>query len=560
MLVLLAFAFLAGLMTVLSPCTLPILPILLSAGSAGSLKRPLGIVLGLVLSFTIFILGFSVLIESIGLSPNFFRHAAVIIIAFSGLILLFPSLARLFAGPASGVAELGTKIQKQSAKTSGEFWKGMIIGCALGLVWTPCAGPILAAIASLAAVNLISSQLVFITACYSLGAALPMFLIIYGSQKLIFHSRLLSSYTEVIRRVFGVLTIMTAIFIATGLDIEFEQMYLTKLPILQPDNIPLVKEELYNLKSSDSTRFITQAPEISGISAWINSAPLSIKNLKGKVILIDFWTYSCINCLRTLPYLKDWYQKYGDKGFVIIGVHTPEFQFEKDKSNVEIAVKKLNLLYPIALDNSYYTWEAYGNSFWPAHYLIDQTGVIRQIHFGEGGYTETENEIRNLLGLSPLVEKSIAPPITKWISPETYLGHLRSNSYSPEINILYDQTQQYNYNKSLELNQVGLKGSWIVGPESITAQGADSTLNLKFFAADVYLVLGGNSNEPITVTVDGEPLKKEYYTKDMDAYGRIFVKEPRKYDILQLQDNKSHLLSLHIPQGIAAYAFTFGND
>lgn len=241
--------------------------------------------------------------------------------------------------------------------------------------------------------------------------------------------------------------------------------------------------------------------------------------------------------------------------------YIPEFEFEKDKNNVEAAVKRNHIFYPVALDNNYKTWSAFSNMYWPAHYLIDRNGIIRQFHFGEGSYTETENAIRQLLDLPPLLTTGEPTALHRPITPETYLGYTRGSGYIPEIKLKEDQTAVYSYTATLNQDEVGIKGKWLAGPENILAEGDDSSLELDFKATRVYLVLGGESKMPINVKMDGKPLPNKYYTADMDEQGQIFVKEPRKYDIVNLHgDYGTHRLSLHIPKGITAYAFTFGDE
>lgn len=578
MLILFVFAFIAGITTILSPCTLPVLPVLLTASVTKGKMRPIGIVLGLVISFTFFTLALSYIIDATGLPPNILRYAAIAIIAFFGLVMVFPSLSNWFARSTASVAELGSNLQAHSAKAGKGFWGGFIIGAALGLVWTPCAGPILAAIASLAAFHSISTEVILLTLSYSAGAALPMLLIIYGGQTALKSSKFLAAHSEAIRKTFGVLTILTAFFLASGLDLAFEQMYLSKLPILQVEDIDYVKRQLKNLKknsefpahgpiaaqarniNASQLPALAGTPELTGIDGWLNSGPLTMEQLRGKVVLIDFWTYSCINCLRTLPYLERWYNTYKDKGFVVIGVHTPEFQFEKDKGNVEAAVKHLHITYPVALDSHYFTWNAFDNMYWPAHYLVDQTGIIRQIHYGEGGYVETENDIRSLLGLAPIAEKEEQKKYRP-VTPETYLGYYRADRYVDEIKPMLNLVYDYSYKGPLDSNKVGLKGLWLIESENITSKSPDSQLDLNFLATRVYLVLGGKSQEPIKVMLDDKPLPKEYYSDDMNGQGEIYVREPRKYDMLNLHGQYGrHKLTLIIPTGISAYAFTFGDE
>ena len=545
MLILILFAFLAGIATVLSPCVIPVLPALLSASGGKGRARPFGVILGLVVSFVFFTLALTAIIKATGISPNILRYIAIGLIALFGLFMIFPKLGDWFAKATSGVAELGQKVQGSSKKAGTGFWSGFILGAALGLVWTPCAGPILAAITTLVATSSVSFAAFIITLAYSLGAAIPMFLIIWGGQKAIDSSRFLSRHAEAIRKAFGVLMIMAALLLTFHVDVVLQQLAIKYFPMVTVEDRPIVRQELAKLQTtSDFAKAIDRgekvaAPNFVGISSWINSPPLSIDQLKGKVVLVDFWTYSCINCIRSLPYITSWYDKYKDQGFVVVGVHTPEFAFEKDKENVLDATKRLNIHYPVALDNDYATWEAYGNHYWPAHYLIDQKGIVQETHFGEGAYGETENAIRHLLGLAPIVAKEEKINMRP-ISPETYLGLERAIPNNPNVQ---------------------LSGNWKHEEEKIVAESDDATLTLHFLATRVYLVLGGTSDKPIQVSLDGQPVSKEFMTPDMTANGSIFVKEPRKYDMIDLQGHYgNHTLTLHFPKGIEAYAFTFGDE
>jgi len=571
MFILFFFAFLAGVATVFSPCILPVLPIVLSGGTGKGKLRPLGITLGLILSFTFFTLSLSILISYLNVSANILRYIAMAIIGFFGLVMIFPTWSQKFSQNFSAIANLGTKIQGAGQKIQSGFWSGFILGVALGLIWTPCAGPILAAITTLVATNRISFSTILITLFYSIGAGIPMFLIAYGGNKVIESSKWLSKHAEHIRQGFGALMVLVALAIAFNWDLYYQQAVLNYIPSYSFDDNSLVKEKLKNLHPKGPSQSsshkgepktpqetMNHLPGFPGITAWLNSQPLTPEQLRGKVVLVDFWTYSCINCIRTLPYLTRWYDTYKDKGLVIVGVHTPEFAFEKDKANVEDAVKRFHIHYPVALDNDYKTWQAFDNYYWPAHYLADQNGIIRMVHFGEGAYAETENAIRELLGLAPLkiVEKQKQElPITH----ETYLGFNRADRYTKEIQLYRDQAADYHFSHLLMPDEVGLQGKWLVNAESITSEGNPSELYLNFVATRVYLVLGGKSDEPIEVLLDGMELPSKYYTNDMDSKGRIFVKEPRKYDIVNLhEDYGRHTLTLRIPKGIKAYAFTFG--
>jgi len=546
MAILLFFAFLAGIATVLSPCVIPVLPALLSASGGQGRARPFGIILGLVVSFVFFTLTLTALVKATGVSPNILRSIAIGLIALFGLFMMFPSLGDWFAKITSGVANLGQKVQEQSKKAGKGFWSGFLLGTALGLVWTPCAGPILAAITTLVATSAVSWSAFFITLAYSLGTAIPMFLIIWGGQKAIQSSRFLSQHAESIRKAFGGLMVLAALMLAFHVEVYLQQLAVKYFPMVTVEDRPIVRQELKKLQApsvfgeSISRGEKIKAPDFVDISSWINSKPLSIEQLKGKVVLVDFWTYSCINCIRTFPYLTRWYHDYKDKGFVIVGVHTPEFAFEKDKTNVEEATQRFKIEYPVALDNDYATWQAYANHYWPAHYLIDQNGVVQEAHFGEGNYLETENAIRHLLGLEALANTKEMPVNRRMISPETYLGTERAILHNPNVQ---------------------LSGEWKHEEEKIVAADDGASLTLHFLATRVYLVLGGKSDKPISIFLDGQPLPKEFYTKDLSSDGELFVKESRKYDIVDLQDQYGlHTLTLHFPKGIEAYAFTFGDE
>lgn len=302
------------------------------------------------------------------------------------------------------------------------------------------------------------------------------------------------------------------------------------------------------------------APDFIGIASWINSPPLTIDELRGKVVLVDFWSYSCINCVRTFPYLKQWYESYKDKGFVIVGVHSPEFGFEHDKKNVEEAVKKYQITYPVALDNNFRTWNAYHTQFWPTSYLINQYGHIVKKHTGEGKYLEMENAIRKLLQLPPLTGPQEPSPILRPMTNETYLGYNRGASYSPDIVFEKDRVASYDF-QTVNPDEVGIRGLWRIGPESITAVGSNSELVLNFIGTEVHLVLTGKSETPLRVLLDGNPVPQEFFTDDMDAEGNILVNGDGKYSIINLRGAFGrHTLTLIVPPGISAYAFSFGNQ
>ena len=407
MMLLIAVAFIAGLVTVLSPCILPILPVVL-ASSTGGRRRPLALVAGLVVSFAAFTLVISQIVMRLGLSAGLLRLAAVILLGFLGLALVVPTLGAHLERWLSRLPGLAP----QGGSDAG--WRGgLLTGATLGLLWAPCAGPILAAVTTLAATQRANLATVAVALAYAIGVGVPLLIIAYGGQAVIRRVPFFARHTLTIQKAFGVMMMVTAALIALNLDVTLSASAASLLPddwsrrLSAIETSPQVTGELQALSGQTpgsrptpgdvSLRNYGMAPELAGISNWLNSGPLTLAGLRGKVVMIDFWTYSCINCIRTLPYVTQWYSTYKDQGFVIIGVHSPEFAFERDTDNVVQAMKRFGITYPVAQDNSFSTWQAYNNLYWPAKYIIDANGDLRYTHFGEGAYDETERVIQALL-------------------------------------------------------------------------------------------------------------------------------------------------------------------
>lgn len=583
MMTLFLFALLAGIVTALSPCVLPILPAILAGGASGNKFRSFGIVSGILLSFSFFTLALTAIVQSTGISADYLRVLAIICIGFFGFTLLFPALSDLFSRYTNGIANFGNAVASKSARYTG-FLSGFILGGSLGLVWTPCAGPILAAVTTLALTQTVTLQAVLLILCYSIGAGIPLFIFAIGSQRLIRSSKRLNAYSERIRQAFGIIMIVTAIFMITNLDRRFQTWAVQYLPLFIIDNNVQVSQQLQQTLHPQDTKSITgkpmdisaltnesivkklpdlgNAPELPTADSWINSEPLSLASLKGKVVLIDFWTYSCINCIRTLPYVTKWYANYKDKGFVVIGVHTPEFEFEKNRENVLDTTKRFEITYPVAQDNEYAIWQAFHNQFWPAKYLIDRDGKIRYTHFGEGDYNETENAIRSLLEEPALpTESSSLQLFHSPQTPETYLGYGRAQSYiETQSPFTHDESADFQFSGTPATDEVGVTGHWIMGKEKITASGSDSHLVLHFEAGKVHLVLSGKSTVPLVITLDNHPLEKTNYSEDYNQKEQLIVDQDREYTIVDLHGQPgNHLLDLLIPPNISAYAFTFGD-
>jgi cytochrome c biogenesis protein CcdA/thiol-disulfide isomerase/thioredoxin len=573
MALLILFAFLAGIATIFAPCILPVLPVVLSAGISGGKQRPLGIVAGLVASFTFFTLSLSWLTRHLGISPDALRLFAISVILIFGVMLLIPKLLVTFE------VWLSKRIPQVNAdSTRGDFLGGILIGISLGLVWTPCVGPIVASVISLAASSTVTLTSVFITAAYALGTSVPLLVLIYGGQGMLRRLRSANKAIPKIQMVFGAIMVLTAIAMLFGLDRTLQTSLLAKLPSsissgltqhLEQSN--LVKGQLKKLKTSDDNSMpsssqivggassglpvLGNAPEFSGITGWLNSEPLTLASLKGKVVLVDFWTYSCINCIRTLPHVTSWYDTYKDQGFVVVGVHSPEFAFEKEGKNVAAAIKEHGIHYPVAQDNDFATWKAYDNQYWPAEYLIDAQGRVRETHFGEGNYDETEANIRSLLkeakvSALPTMAPALADTTpTDRLSPETYLGLNRRTRLSTDSDPL-----------KLGNNEWNLSGNWQSGNDSITSTAAGDSLSFRFTGKDVYLVMNppSGSTAKVRVLLDG---KESEASSGADVKsGGVEVSEDRLYHLVHLENAGNwHVLTLVFETpGTGAFAFTFG--
>lgn len=573
MILLIIFAFFAGIVTILSPCILPILPIVLSSSVTGSKTRPLGIIAGFILSFTFFTLFLSTIVANTGISANALRIFSIIVIATFGASLLIPKSQQI-------LESLFSKLSSLTPKTtnSGGFVGGVLIGLSIGLLWTPCVGPILASVIALAISGSVSTQAVFITFSYAVGTAIPMLIIMYGGQNIIKKVPWLLKNTSKIQKVFGVLMIVVAIGIYFNLDRKFQTFILNKFPnygvgLTQLEDTDRVKKELYNLSPSSETDednmgkpmfdLFTEkgkpASELIPGGQWFNSEPLTLQSLRGKVVIVDFWTYSCINCQRTFPYLKSWYEKYKDEGLVIIGVHSPEFEFEKDANNVREAISDFGLKYPVVQDNNFDTWRAYNNRFWPAKYIIDKDGYIRYTHFGEGKYKESEEVIRKLLEESGAQDLSESANIPKYNiyskTPETYLGHLRISNLASYETIVQEKFTTYSNPPFLPRNSVALEGEWLISGEYSTPKPG-SKLYIDFDSKEVFLVAKPkNGSSSFKVLIDGEV---QHFGEDNKS-GIVTVESDKLYKIINLLAPGRHNLELQFEDSnIELYAFTFG--
>lgn len=575
MIILLVFAFLSGLVTIAAPCIWPLLPIVLSASAfGGDHRRPLGVTLGILLSFGVLTITISYLVQLFAFDADIFRIISVVILLFLGMTMVIPPLTRIVE---SVVSRFAGRIG-QSSKSTGGFLSGFISGLALGIVWTPCAGPILATIATLASTRAVSSEIILVTIVYLMGVGIPLFIFAFAGQKIIQRSRFINRYTGMVQKIFGVIIILTALLIYTNYDKIIQAKLLDAFPGLTSfvtnfENNASVQNQLNILKGQKSISSNTvndlfnenrPAPEFVGITNWLNTdKPLTLDSLKGKVVLIDFWTYTCINCIRTLPHVTRWYDKYKDQGFVVIGVHTPEFEFEKKASNVQNAIKQFNIHYPVPQDNNYSTWNAYSNRYWPAEYLIDAKGTIRRTHFGEGEYAKMEQAIMILLkeaGQEVDTSVETMPDETPRgrLSPESYLGSSRMQYLFPNGNA-GNGKKTLTLAKNLPVNSFSLGGEWTIADEDAVA-GKNAVLEYHFTASKVFLVLrpGSATNATVKVLLDGKVVDSLNSGSDV-TNGIVTIDSDRLYELIRLSSQQEHILRLEFQTpGIQAFAFTFG--
>jgi cytochrome c biogenesis protein CcdA/thiol-disulfide isomerase/thioredoxin len=588
MLILIGFAVLAGAGTALSPCVLPVLPALLASGGVGGRRRPLGVAIGLTVTFTVTIVGVAGVVNGVGLGSDPLRDVAVGVLLASGLALIVPGLADRLEARMSRIAAIGAG----GARNRGDgFRSGLLVGGALGFVYTPCAGPILAAVISVSAA---SGRTLAVAVAYSLGSAAVLFALTLGGRR-VFDRVRAAGRGPALQRTLGVVMLVTALAIVGGADVSFDQYVAEHIPQVNltaglekshavESRLPQLsghgakfaqatKPKAAPKNASDATlqadarglKDIGDAPEFADTERWFNTPgdrPLNLKSLRGRVVLVDFWTYTCINCIRTLPYLKAWDASYRKEGLTIVGVHTPEFAFEHDAGNVESAVHRFGLHYPVAQDNEMGTWNAYGNQYWPADYLIDANGHVRYAAAGEGDYAQTETAIRALLaeagsavgGMSQ--PKDIVTP-SEVATPETYLGTARGQGWrkSPQSGV-------HDYGASarqrLGLNEFAFSGTWSIGGQPATAV-TNAGVEVEFEAKNVYLVLSSRGGSPrkVQVELDGKPISIGDAGADVHE-GTVTVTSQRLYGLVSLSGDQPHRLKLHFAPGVSGYAFTFG--
>jgi cytochrome c biogenesis protein CcdA/thiol-disulfide isomerase/thioredoxin len=575
MAILLGFALLAGAGTALSPCVLPVLPALLSAAGTGGRRRPLGVVVGLAVTFTVTIVGVAKVAGGVGLGSDPLRDIAIVVLVVFGIAVAVPAFGERLEAPLAGLSRFGPR-----GRGDG-FGSGLLVGGALGFVYTPCAGPILAAVISVSAA---SGRTMAVGIAYAVGSAAMLLALMLGGRRVLERVRGAGGGVA-LRRGLGIVMILTAVAIAAQLDVKLDQQIAQQIPDVSLtaalEKSHAVTNRLDSLREHRSrfapasqlaaTRLPTQrasqlptlgpAPDFVDTQRWFNApggAPLSLARLRGRVVLIDFWTYTCINCIRTLPYLKAWDARYRGSGLAIIGVHTPEFPFEHDAGNVANAISQFGIRYPVVQDNNMGTWNAWGNQYWPADYLVDAAGQVRYASFGEGDYGRTEAAIRALLAATGAGARPVgAITPSAQTSPETYIGTERPQGWlagEPRAG-----THRYGRpTRALGLSRFALGGTWTIGAQQAVA-GAGATIDAELQAKNVYLVLSPPRHGVgrVTVLLDGRPVGAG--TAGADARGgAVVVTSQRLYNLVALPRARRHRLTLRFAAGTTAFAFTFG--
>lgn len=582
MILLIIFAFFAGVVTILSPCILPILPIILSS-SIGTQEigkaRPFGVITGFILSFTFFTLFLSTIVKFSGIPAESLRIFSVVVIALFGASMLIPKFQLWTELLFSRLSQF----MPQSQNKTG-FGGGILIGLSLGLLWTPCVGPILASVISLAITGSVNLDAVFITLAYSLGTAIPMFFIMVAGQTALRKAPWLLRNSGLIQKIFGVLMILTAAAIFFNLDRKFQTVVLNTFPnygsgLTKFEDIPLIQNALDSLNGGSLDKDSLgkpmfdmtdkkngpPAPELIPGGKWFNSEPLTIKDLKGKVVIVDFWTYSCINCQRTFPYLKTWTAKYADKGLVIIGVHSPEFEFEKSEKNLEKAIKDFGITYPVMQDNDFATWKAYKNRYWPAKYILDKDGQIRYTHFGEGAYDETEKVIQELLAEtgSDVSGTEISNPVYDNYAktPELYFGYGRMDGLRSPERVVTNGSGIYTAPDEIPANKFAFTGGWDVMQE-YSSPARRSELILNFESKEVFLVMrprDGVTPGKVRVYLDDKLVSETGSEGESVINSEVTVDADTLYKLIKLPEPGKHILRLEfLDANTEIYAFTFG--
>jgi cytochrome c biogenesis protein CcdA/thiol-disulfide isomerase/thioredoxin len=583
--ILFLLAYLGGVLTIISPCILPVIPFVLARADRPFLKNGLPMLVGMALAFAVVASLASVAGGWVVSANQYGRVAALVLLAGFGLTLVLPELADRLMRPLVAIGALMSQSAEQTDQ--GGVVAPLVLGVAAGFLWAPCAGPVLGLILTGAALQGASVRTTLLLLTYAAGAGTSLALaLLVGGRAFAAMKRSIGA-GEWIRRGLGVAVLAAVLAIALGFDTGFltnlsvgsttalEQGLLDKLrPNQKAASGPsMTKQAKPSEESTAELPVEDLSPSLDGAQQWLNSAPLTMEGLKGKVVLVDFWTYSCINCLRSIPYVRAWAEKYRDHGLVVIGVHAPEFAFERNVDNVTNAIKTLKIGYPVAIDNEYKIWRAFENEYWPAHYFIDANGKVRHHHFGEGDYAKSERIIQKMLVEAGnrnvptdivMVNASGAEAASNKRdvdSPETYIGYNRGDRFVSAGGVVQDASHAYSAGE-LQLNEWSLVGKWTIGEERAQLDEQDGSIVYRFHARDLHLVLGPSmegSKIRFRITIDGKP-PGDAHGMDADPDGNGVVTTQRLYQLIRAPEPiADHTFEIRfLDPGVQAYAFTFG--
>ncbi|MBM7124494.1 cytochrome c biogenesis protein DipZ [Dyella flava] len=571
---LLILAYLGGVLTILSPCILPVLPFVFARADRPFARNGLPMLAGMALTFAVV-----ATLAAVGggwaiRANQFGRIIALAVLAVLGITLLSNHVAEWISRP---FVTLGNKLTQRGESEDDSIFSAAGLGVATGLLWAPCAGPILGLLLTGAALNGASVKTTLLLLTYAAGATTSLALaLVVGGRVFALMKRSLGA-SEWVRRALGALVLASVVAIALGLDTGL----LTRISLASTggieqkliDTVRPAHPAQSAVKADEPLPVEGELPSLDGATQWLNSPPLTAQSLHGKVVLVDFWTYSCINCIRALPYVRGWADKYKDHGLVVIGVHSPEFAFEKDPHNVANAVKELGVDYPVALDNHFAIWKGFDNDYWPAHYFIDTQGHIRHHHFGEGDYQQSEDVIRQLLAeagqknlpggyVQPRAQGAEAAASGNTTrSPETYLGYARAENFAGD-HLVQDDSSTYHAPQTLMANQWALDGRWTVDDQSAHLDSANGRIVYRFRGRDLHLVLGPDRDgKPVQfrVQIDGKAPGPDHGV-DIDADGDGVITSQRLYQLVrQANGSGEHTFEITFLQpGVLVYAFTFG--
>ncbi|MGH8171942.1 MAG: cytochrome c biogenesis protein DipZ [Rhodanobacteraceae bacterium] len=577
---LLLLAYLGGVLTILSPCILPVLPFVFARAGQSFYRSGLPMLLGMAITFalvaTLAAVGGSWAVHA----NQYGRYVALAILALFGLTLLLPRLADRLMQPVVAFGALVSRATGEPGEAPSSAFSSVLLGIGTGLLWAPCAGPILGLVLTGAALHGANVGTFGLLLAYAAGAATSLALALLIGGRVFNALKKSLGAGEWIRRALGAAVLAAVVAIALGLDTGL----LTRISTASTTGVEQslvaaiaaarAPPDAKDSSSAIATTFEGDFPSLAGAVAWLNSPPLTTEGLRGKVVVVDFWTYSCVNCLRTLPYVRAWAEKYKDQGLVVIGVHAPEFAFEKDIDNVRRAVSDLKIEYPVAIDNDYAIWRGFNNQYWPAHYFIDAQGRIRHHHFGEGDYAGSEQVIQQLLAeagagrvaegvVTPDVSGvALAPAMADVQSPETYVGYQRAENFASPGGAARNTGHEYGIPQSLSLNQWALGGTWNVADEKATLTQAGGRIAFRFHARDLNLVLGpGSDGRPVRfkVRIDGMAPGDDHGV-DTDATGQGEVTRQQLYQLLRVRGEiRDRTFEIEfLDPGVEAFAFTFG--